>query len=1242
MDPIFGSNGNDTIIPGSASAGVTGGVPGDGKDTIFGGAGNDVLSGGGDDDLIFGLPDNDSISGGVGDDVLSGDDGNDTVLGDAGDDGVNGGKGNDSLSGGDGNDAVGGDDGVDTLDGGAGDDTLLGGGAPLDAGQAGNIVDRVTGGAGADTFVMLDSVATSVNSSLATGYTAVLDYTPGQGDKLLLSAAVLGGAAISTVDAIAFKPAQSDDLPSLPVIFCGSLAPQAAPTPGLTLPPGTAGDFWRVYWMPDVGGGGWLVLDLDRDGTFGTTDFLLRINGAASITAADFVAGSFATVGSALNDSLAGTSGADIINGLAGNDTISGLGGKDTLEGAAGNDQLDGGDGDDQLSGGLGNDLLAGGDGSDRLDGGDGDDFLSSGAGTSFMIGGAGNDTITGGVDNDVVQGGAGADQLVGGAGSDNFTFTLAPNGGSDATFAAQDLILDFSTAQEDTFTVGYSDPGSFSPAPLIIWAGSTGSAIASLTAGYALPTNSLVDAGPLGWYVPANGGGGWVVVDMDQNGLVGSTDFVVAVAGSALGSTKPGGGWLVPGDFILGTNAADAITDLPSTADRLFGGNGNDTLTSLYGAATDAGGVDTLIGGAGIDLAVVLRPASTTPIFVNLIPDAVAYQNPVVLKGIERLSVEGGLGGDTLVGVGGADYLSGASGADLLFGGGGADTLTGGNGDTDTVTGVESVDTFGLSVAADGSGHSVLADGAAITDFRIGVDKLALAIIFNLGIPTAVGSTKYTGADGVSRDVVFAGALAATAAPSLSLALPDPTSGFAYAAYWIPSTTSGTGWVLLDSDRDSTLSAGDLVMRVNFTGGSAIGESDFLVNTFSFGLDIYGTGAAESINGGGSGDFLAGAAGNDTIDGGSGNDGLGGGAGNDSLIGGAGDDSLTGNDGIDTLVGGAGNDSYVIDTNSDTLVETANGGTDTITVSFSLYLPTNFENLTLAVGAGDIFGVGNAADNAVTGNAGANLLLGGTGNDSIDGGAGNDALFGEAGDDSLVGGAGIDYLVGGAGNDSGNGGADADALYGEAGNDSLSGGSGFVTDILVGGDGNDTLDGASGTGDYDLLDGSAGDDTYLVDTPDDLTFEAAAGGTDLVIASITGAGYYLYAEVENLTLAGNTPFGVGNGLNNVLTGSVGANWLLGGAGDDTLNGKGGNDVLFGEAGADTFTFERGTGADVIGDFAIGIDKIRLLGLGFSTFAQVQAAMSVAGSNSAIDFGQGDFVVLNGVTNLVQADVLFA
>lgn len=357
------------------------------------------------------------------------------------------------------------------------------------------------------------------------------------------------------------------------------------------------------------------------------------------------------------------------------------------------------------------------------------------------------------------------------------------------------------------------------------------------------------------------------------------------------------------------------------------------------------------------------------------------------------------------------------------------------------------------------------------------------------------------------------------------------------------------------------------------------------------------------------------------------------GGAGNDTLIGGGGADWLYGEDGLDQFSGGAGDDTYSVDDGAELVFESEGGGHDTVTSDASYYLYAHVEDLELTDLAGDGFGVGNELGNRIDGNAGSNLLIGGAGDDVLSGHAGIDALFGESGDDTLLGGDGIDYLVGGSGNDTLDGEASADALYGEDGNDTLLGGADFVTDILVGGDGDDLLDGASGLGDYDLMDGGAGNDSYRVDTPDDLTFEAADGGIDTVFANISGAGYYLYAFTENLVLEGATPFGVGNELDNRLTGSAASNWLLGGAGDDWLAGMAGDDVLFGEAGADLFVFGTGSGADVIGDFEVGTDSIDLTGFGFADFAALSAAFVENAGTTAIQLGGGDMIVLNGVAS---------
>jgi serralysin len=366
---------------------------------------------------------------------------------------------------------------------------------------------------------------------------------------------------------------------------------------------------------------------------------------------------------------------------------------------------------------------------------------------------------------------------------------------------------------------------------------------------------------------------------------------------------------------------------------------------------------------------------------------------------------------------------------------------------------------------------------------------------------------------------------------------------------------------------------------------------------------------------------------------GGSGNDTLIGNEADNVLTGGAGNDSLTGNGGVDLLYGGAGDDTYTVDRPADLTFEDAAAGTDTVRASAGVYLFANVENLQLIAGAGSIFGVGNELANAITGNEGDNLLIGGLGNDSLAGSDGADSLFGEGGADNLFGDDGIDYLVGGDGDDGLNGGGKADALYGEAGNDILTGGGDFFSDILVGGDGVDQLHGDSGLGDYDLMDGGDGDDSYYVDTPDDLTFEAIGGGFDTVHANIHDAGYYLYANVESLVLEGATPFGVGNELNNVITTVGGGNqWLLGGAGDDTLDGGNGDDVLFGESGADTFLFWNLPGKDVIGDFHPGVDHIQMNATAYGSFEEMAPHMIEVNGTTAIDMKQGSLIVINGVS----------
>jgi Ca2+-binding RTX toxin-like protein len=202
-----------------------------------------------------------------------------------------------------------------------------------------------------------------------------------------------------------------------------------------------------------------------------------------------------------------------------------------------------------------------------------------------------------------------------------------------------------------------------------------------------------------------------------------------------------------------------------------------------------------------------------------------------------------------------------------------------------------------------------------------------------------------------------------------------------------------------------------------------------------------------------------------------------------------------------------------------------------TLTSSITTVLPVNISNLILT-GSSAINGTGNALNNVITGNAAANTLNGLAGNDTLNGGDGNDVLRDNLGNDRLVGGTGNDNLYAGVGNDT-----------------------------LEGGFGNDL---------YYL--------SYVgTDLTNDIVIEAVNSGTDTAVSVFSVNA--LSENVENLILIGSNAInGIGNALNNVITGNADANTLNGLAGNDTLNGGDGNDILRDNLGNDRLI--GGTGND--------------------------------------------------------------
>lgn len=196
---------------------------------------------------------------------------------------------------------------------------------------------------------------------------------------------------------------------------------------------------------------------------------------------------------------------------------------------------------------------------------------------------------------------------------------------------------------------------------------------------------------------------------------------------------------------------------------------------------------------------------------------------------------------------------------------------------------------------------------------------------------------------------------------------------------------------------------------------------------------------------------------------------------------------------------------------------------------------------------------------------------------------------------------------------------AEAVTLTGTAGADDLKADAKRDTTIHAG-DGNDILRG-DGVG-HNTLMGGGGNDSYFVSASSNTVVERANEGLDMVSSSID---FVLPDNVEQLRLTGGARVGVGNGLDNKITGSAGddelrghggndalfglegGDRLIGGDGNDTLTGAGGVDTLSGDGGADKLvggegsdSLSGGAGVDVL-EAGEGADSMSG-GLGGDTF----------------------------------------
>ena len=984
-----------------------------------------------------------------------------------------------------------------------------------------------------------------------------------------------------------------------------------------TLAGGTGDDLYIIDSADDLlvefAGGGTDTVNVDIRVASGTYTLGAEIENGVLVNAVAFTLN-----GNSLANLLTGNSSNNVLNGGDGNDTLVGAIGLDTLAGGAGDDVYvvdTGADRIVELAGG-GNDLVQVGV---NLSGGTwilGDNLENAEILTNLaynLTGNALNNRLSGNAAINRLDGGAGADTLVGGAGNDIYTLD-----------SLSDLVVEAAGGGTDLVQVAIATAGgSYTLASEIEEAMITtkvaynlvGNALANRLTGNdaanRLEGGAGADTLTGAWGADTLAGGtgdDLYVIDSATDVILESTGEGTDTANIAIAAA--GTGWTLP-SFLENAQVTSTV------AFSLTGNSLNNILTGNAAANTlsGGGGADTLVGGAGDDLYLVDSASDLVVEADGMGVDQVRVDfgtlggNYTLAANVDHanavgpgaVTLTGNSLANRLTGTNAADTLSGQTGADTLFGGAGADSLVGGTGNdlylvdslSDQVA--ESagggIDTVQLSVGTVGGSYTLAAEVENVL--------LVSTVAFNLNGNGLANSL--TGNASANRLDGGAGADTLAGRAGNDVYVID-------SALDIVVEVAGAGW---DQVEVGIATAGG---TYSLTGDV---ESAILTSSVAFNL---------------SGNNLA-----------------------NTLTGNAAANRLDGGGGGDTLTGGAGDDTYVVDSIGDTLVELAGGGVDLALVGInaaggSWTLQDQVENAQL-LGALAFRLNGNALANVLTGNNGNNTLSGGAGADTLAGGLGDDVYIIDSLSDSVVEatGAGTDqvrvaiaaaggtYVLAANVENAVLDNAVAFNLTGNALANSLNGNA--LANRLEGADGGDTLYGAAGA---DTLAGGAGDDVYILDDTLDQVVETAGAGVDTVqfLLSTPGAFFTLGAEVENgvlvsaglVNLAGNSAANVltGGGGANLLSGGGGADTLSGGLGNDTLSGGTGADRLTGGAGSDVFRFEGlpDTGADLITDFAAGVDKLLL-----SLAAFTGIAGSAAGALGANLFWSGA-----GVTSAHDAD----
>ncbi|MET1081499.1 MAG: calcium-binding protein [Burkholderiales bacterium] len=854
---MFGLGGNDTLTLDETN----GALP---RSNIFGGAGDDTITGGSGNDMLFGQS------------------GNDTILGKGGFDSLFGGSENDTLTGGDADDQVFGEGGDDRMIWNPGDDT------DLNEGGANTDTTEVNGGGGAEVFTLTANGARArfdridpAPFAIDMGTTENLVLNMGGGNDsfsatgnlaALLKATVDGGAGNDTIlgsngvdtllggDGNDFIDGQQGN--DVSFLGAGDDVFQWDPGDGSDVVEGQDGtdtmlfngsagaeifeasaNGERVRFTRNLGN---IVMDLNDVekidlNTLGNTDTVI-VNDLSGTDVNAINVDLAGTIGGSAGDGAAdvvivnATNGDDIVDVVGAGTSVSviGLSAQVNITHSEGaNDSL--------VINALGGDdeitatTLPAGVIKLTIDGGAGDDKILGSQGADVVLGGDGNDFVFGDNGNDVALLGAGDDVFQWNPGDGNDTIE-----GQDGT----DTMLFFGANVAENIDI----------------VANGGRAL--FLRNVANVTMDLNDVERIDFR--ALGGADNIVV-----GDLSGTD----VTRIDLDLRGPNGG---------GDGAADTIT--------VNATQGADT----FGVTGDAGGVRVFGLQAQVDL-FGTEVANDRLTLNGLGGDDNINASSLEADGI-KLTINGGLGNDVMLGGEGNDLINGGDGNDTALMGAGNDTFVWNPGDdNDTIEGQAGTDTMLFNGANAAENINISANGGRASFFRnvanVTMDMNDVeAIDFNaLGGADNIVVNDMSGTDLDRVNINLAGALGGNASDGAADTI-------------TLQATNGEDAISVSVENGSLVVTGlatDVVIS-NFEG-----NLDQLVINGLAGDDVIDASALPSgfrivASGGDGADVMLGGAGDDVVAGG---------AGDDVLLGADGDDVLDGGAGDDVLIGGAGND---------------------------------------------------------------------------------------------------------------------------------------------------------------------------------------------------------------------------------------------------------------------------------------------------------------------------------------------